>query len=186
MANSFLQYWAKDRCDRLPPHDDAINLTLMFGGPHQSHPGYKRFGVREGDMIHIVRVLKGDLWVIGYMLVSRVLPIEEYINENNHLFAGFESSYSAEVTFGNWAKTEPVIYYLAPTCTNEAAYGRGKIGFVIPVPAEITQSITFKNGRGIKHIVDGKIKNTVSLTGATYRLSDESAPKFADLLERQR
>ena len=187
---SYTLLWSKARCEQVKAQASAGEpLSILFGGPHQSEPGFRKFGVTAGDFIYPVTVSAGVLYILGRMKVSRLLSIDEYIGENAETFAGHKSSFGGGATFGNWRIAHPELSYLAPTCTEEAAVGEGTpLGMRVPVPADILVGLRYRSQKGertIKYIVDGFLKSVVSLQGGTYRLSDASAQKFEELLKQE-
>jgi hypothetical protein len=189
LADSYTQLWSKDRFSLLQKHGKVgTRLTVLFGGPHLSEPGFRRFGVREGDSLYPMRVSAGILYILGRMKVRRLLSIDAYIAENRDTFGGYEADLGGEVTFANWQRAHPEELYLAPTCTDEVALGEEgtPVGLDIPVPREVLEGLRFcsqKGERGIKHVVDGCLSSVISLQGGTYRLSDGSARAFDALLK---
>ena len=108
MANSFTLLWSQERCERMEKAGQASKpLTVLFGGPHQSEPRFRRFGVQPGDYLYPLRVAGGVLYVLGRMRVRQLLSVEEYVANNAEIFAGFESDWGAEGTFGNWLTKHP-------------------------------------------------------------------------------
>ncbi len=50
MADSFTTLWTADRCKLVKRyHLEGTPLSLLFGGPHTSEPGFRRAGVKAGD-----------------------------------------------------------------------------------------------------------------------------------------
>ena len=188
MSNSYTSFWSKDRCNQMKKRvQDGEALTVLFGGEHQSEPAFQRFGVKEGDYLYPVTVSGGVLYLLGRMRVRRLLSVEEYVAENAEVFSGYESSYGAALTFHNWQQAHPEFRHLAPSCTSEAALGEGgtPLGLMIPVPAGVLQGLRFcsqRGERGVKHIVEGRLKSIVSFQGGTYRLSEASARQFEAVL----
>jgi hypothetical protein len=125
MNNSFTTFWSQDRCQEIKKHhllDADTPLTILFGGPHTSLPGFRRAGVRDGDYIYPIRVQNGILYVLGRMRVKRILALEEYIQQNPRLFEGCTGP-SPAITLTNYLVHHPEMYYLAPTCVEEVVLG---------------------------------------------------------------
>ena len=188
MSDAYTSFWSKERCRLMREHaQDGRTLTVLFGGEHQSEPGFRRFGVKNGDDIYPITVSAGVLYLLGRMRVRRLLSIEEYIAENPETFAGYESAYAEALTFYNWQKAHPEYGYLAPTCTSEAALGEEgtPLGLMVPVPSDVLEGLRFcsqRGERGVKHVIDGRLKSIVSIQGGTYRLSEASARQFEAVL----
>ena len=122
------------------------------------------------------------------MRVSRILSIDEYIAENADTFAGYQSAFGGEATFGSWRQAHPEYGFLAPTCTNEVALGEDgtPFGLKIAVPADVLEGLRFCSQRGersVKHLINGCLKSVVSFQGGTYRLSEASARQFEAVLK---
>ena len=188
MSDSYTSYWSKGRCEQMRARAPVEErLTLLFGGPHQSQPVFRRFGVKVGDYIYPVTVSGGILFILGRMRVRRLLSIDEFIAENPQTFAGFESNFGAEATFDRWRQAHPEFGYLAPTCTSEVALGEEgtPLGLKVAVPADVLEGLRFcsqRGERGVKHVVDGRLKSILSFDGGTYRLSEASACQFEAVL----
>jgi hypothetical protein len=188
MTDSFTTLWTNDRCQLLRQHkQEGRILSILFGGPHTSQPGFRRATVKEGDYIYPVRVKQGVLYIIARMRVRQILSLEDYIQLYPDVFTGCELSQWPSVTFENYLKLHPEMRYLAPTCTDEVILGSegAPIRLDRTVPPEVVEALRFRSQRrerGIKHIVDGRIKNVISLQGI-YRLSEKSAEEFDRLLQ---
>ncbi len=187
MPDSFTTLWSADRCKLIPQHHmEGTSLTVLFGGPHTSEPGFRRAGVKAGDYIYPLRVKQGIAYVIARMRVKEILPLEAYIERNPDLFAGVERSPWPSVTFDNYARLHPAVRVLAPTCTEEAVLGDEStpIRLDVAVPPEMLGRLRFRSQRGergLKHIQDGRLKSAITLQGI-YRLSEASAEEIAGLL----
>jgi hypothetical protein len=93
MSSAFTILWTQDRCQAVRKHgQEGKRLEVLFGGPHTSEPSFRRYGVKEGDYIYPVRLLKGTLYVIGRMRVKHLLSLAEYVERYSHLFEGCEPS----------------------------------------------------------------------------------------------
>ena len=189
MPDGFTLLWSKERWKQVQTQAPAGEyLNLLFGGPHQSGPGFRKYGVRPGDSIYPVTVSAGVLYLLGRMKVERLLSIDEYVAENAETFASYHSDWGAGLTFHNWQKANPNDSYLAPMCTDEAALGSEgtPLGIKVAVPADILTGLRFRSRqseRPIKYVVDGRLKSAISLQGATYRLTEESAQQLEAVLQ---
>lgn len=189
MPDSYTVLWSQDRCRHLKRHDQVgARLEILFGGPHTSEPRFSRFGVQSGDYIYPVHVSDCVLFILGRMRVKRLLTLEEYIAENPEKFAGCEDAKWPGLTLSNWLNLHPEKRYLAWTCTDEVAIGEEgtPIRFDVAVPSELLERLRFRSRRaerGLKNIVDGRLKSAISLQGI-YRLGEESAREIESLLIR--
>jgi len=169
VADSFTVLWTSDHCNAIRrgvPRD--ARLDVLFGGPHQSAPSFVRYGVREGDLVYPVRVLKGELFLVSRMRVARIITVREYLLE--HLGVDYPnephripSRYVDEAVIG--AEGEP-------------------IRFDRRFPGERLEHLRFvskKSERGLKYIENGLLKRAISLQGGVYRLAPQSADEFAAL-----
>lgn len=188
MANSYTVLWSKERCQQIVKFSQVGRpLTVLFGGPHQSEPRFRRFGVRTGDFLYPVSVSGGVLFLLGRMKVRQLLTIDEYVAAHAATFAGFESPWGAEATFANWLQDHPEQRFLAPTCTEEVALGdQGTpLRLDVAVPADVLERLRFcstSGERGLKHITGGRLKSVVSLQGGAYRLNEASAKEIEAML----
>ena len=181
---SYLIFWSSDRCESFRKHGQTGQpLTVLFGGPHQSMPRFRSFGVTEGDYLYLVRVTQGVLRIIGRMRVNQLIPIERYAAGNPE--SGSDGS-AAEISFHQWRQMHPEKRYLAWTCTSEAALGEGTaIGLDIAVPGDVLEALRFRSPTGerpLKYVEDGKLKRSISLEGRVSRLTDDSAQMFEELM----
>jgi len=187
MTSSFTTLWTNDRCKALKQFNlEGTTINTLFGGPHTSEPSFRRAGVRAGDTIYPVRVLKGVLYIITRMRVKEILAIEEYIQRFPDVFTGCEISPWHSVTFENYLQLNPEKRFLAPTCTEEVVIGDNStpLALDINVPPDLLQRLTFrsqKRERGLKHISDGRLKSVITLQGI-YRMNDQSAFEIGELL----
>ncbi len=183
---SYITLWNQERCKLMRKQKrPGQPLNMLFGGPHLSEPSFRRFGVKTGDVIYPIAVADGLLFILGQMRVTRLISLEEYIEENPTIFAGHHSQNGVESTFGNWQSAHPEFRYLAPTCTNEVALGEGYLlEQAMPVPVEELENLRFcsKRGvRGLNNIEGGRLKSTLSISGAHFRLNEDSALRFDSL-----
>ncbi|GAP12721.1 hypothetical protein LARV_00457 [Longilinea arvoryzae] len=187
MSDSFTTLWTKDRCALLRQFNlVGTTFDTLFGGPHTSEPGFRRAGVKTGDYIYPVWVNKGILYILTRMQVKTILPLAEYIQSFPGVFAGCERSAWDSFTFENYLKLHPEKRIFAPSCTDEVILGEDSlpIRLDVAVPAAMLEQIRFrsqKRERGLRHIVDGRLKSVIGLHGI-YRLSPPSAGRFAELL----
>ena len=188
MADTYLLLWSQERVKQMKAQaQDGEVLTVLFGGPHQSEPGFRRFGVKEGDYLCPVMVSGGVLYLLGRMRVQRLLSIEEYVAQNPETFADYASSWGASWTLKLWQDEHPQYRYLAPTCTSEAALGveGTPLGTMVAVPPDVLEAVRFrfkKGERGIRNVVDGRLKSHADLDGRASRLSEASALQFQAVL----
>jgi hypothetical protein len=190
MSESFTQLWTNDRCKALQRHiPPESTVEVLFGGDHQSAPGFTRFGVSPGDFIYPVRVFQGQLFLLGRMTVGRVIPLAEYLTEHLHVSPELASRPSWEVE-KQLAKEMPEQLHRVPfACVDEAALAEEAtpLRFDIAFPGELLESIRFiskKSERPLKYVENGLLKRAVSLQGGLYRLSQPSAEQFARIIER--
>ena len=187
MSSAFTTLWTKDRCKILSSnHLEGTPISVLFGGPHTSEPGFRRAGVIPGDFIYPVRVDKGILYLIARVRVKEIISIEDYIKVFPEEFIGCEKSPWPSLVFDSYIKLHPEKRFLAPTCTEEAVLVEEStpMRLDVAVPAEMLERLRFrsqKRERGLKHIKDGLLKSVISLQGI-YRLSAASARDFEKLL----
>ena len=188
MSESYTVLWSQDRCRLVKQSGQSgARLTVLFGGPHQSHPRFSRFGVRPGDHIYPVHVADGVLYLLGRMRVKQLLSVEEYVAANPRVFAGCEDPEDAGGTLDNWLQAHPEKRYLLWSCTDEVAVGQEgtPIRFDVALPGEELEGLRFRSKRGergLKYVEGGRLKKVFGLDGGVYRLSPESASLFERLV----
>lgn len=188
MEDAYTTLWSNDRIQQIKKyHQEGARLEMLFGGPHSSEPMLSRYGVKKGDYVYPLRVIKGVLYVIARMKVKCIISLEEYIEQYPHIFAQCEKSQWPMMTFEKYLTLHPEKRYLAPTCTTEVAIGEEgtPIRLDVMVPRELLENMRFrslKKERELKHIKDGKLNSVVSLQGGYYRLTEQSAQEVEALL----
>ena len=189
MSESYTLLWSKIRCEQFVMSGHVGQpLTMLFGGPHQSEPRFRRFGVREGDYLYPIQVSKGVLHVLGRVRVTRLVSLPEYISQSPKVFSGCDLNRRPEDIFLDWLMLHPEMHCLAPTCTDEVALVQEEAGirFDATVPPDLLERLRFcsqKGERGLKGIVNGQLKSVISLQGV-YRLCEESACEIEKLLKQ--
>lgn len=183
MPDSYTTLWNRDRVEAARRHAPAdFRFEVLFGGPHQSLPSFRRAGVRPGDWIYPVQVRDFMLHVLGRMRVARVLTLAEFAAEFPDRAAGV-----GRVGFDERVGAlRPELVYLAPTCTEDVVLGEEgtPLWFDLTVPGEAVAQLKYRSRRGeraVKHVVDGRVKSHVSFDGV-YRLAPESADVLADVV----
>ncbi|MEU1477010.1 hypothetical protein [Streptomyces sp. NPDC005760] len=170
MADTYTTLWTNDLCKALGTSGfEGEPLTVLFGGPHTSMPGFARAGVRPGDRILPIRVLRKQMWVLGAMEVERLVDYDG---------AG-ELNAEERARLSRWGLLEV-------SCASEVLLGGpgAPLGFGRPVPPDLLARLTYRSRRGerqIKHVVDGELRSAVSLQGV-YRLAPDSARELEGLL----
>jgi len=187
--DAYTVLWDQSRCREIKKHgQEGAKLEVLFGGPHSSLPGFRRFGVKAGDLIYPLHVLKGSVYILGRMKVKRLLPLETYIEEYPEVFAGCERAAWPYGTLLNWIGLHPEKHYLAPTCTEEVAIGEEGTGirFDLLIPPDLLARMRYRSSRGergIKYVIDGRLVKAISLQGGVYRLSEATAGEFENLFQ---
>ncbi len=175
MEESYTAYWANDLCRELERNGTAgTPLAILFGGPHQSEPSFRRAGVKEGDYIYPVRVLDGALYLLVRMRVKQLIVCT----------SGAEGGAALD----HYLELYPRWRCLARTCTDEVIVGDEGLAlrFDLAVPPELLERLTFRSRRGerrLKHIENGRLVHALGVQGI-YRLSPRSAAELAALLPR--
>ena len=82
-------------------------LTVLYGGPHNSGPSFRRATVQPGDLLYPIGVCDHVLYVFGRMRVHEIIPVGE---AGQPPVAAYFSRYAG------WR-------FLAPACTNEVVVG---------------------------------------------------------------
>lgn len=171
MADTYTTLWTNDLCKALGAGGfEGEPLTVLFGGPHTSMPSFTRAGVRPGDRILPIRVLRKQVWVLGALEVERTVEYDAVREELN----GEE-----QARLNRWGLLET-------SCASEVLLGApgAPLAFDRPVPPDLLGRLTYRSRRGerqIKHVVDGELRSAVSLQGV-YRLAPDSARELAELV----
>jgi hypothetical protein len=193
MAGTFIVLWTQDQCRRLKQvGDEGKPLTALFGGHHQSAPGFSRFGAQPGDAICPVLVRDRVMHVIARLRIERMLSIADYIKEFIPLSAS-ELALPAWELQDELYRTRPELGHRLPLgCVDEAAVGTcdAVIQFDRALtPEQLTglRMVTRKGEvRELKYVEDGQLMSVVTLQGRVYRLAAESEAMFDSVLAPSR
>ncbi|TDU05547.1 hypothetical protein EDD99_4066 [Streptomyces sp. 846.5] len=170
VANSYTVLWTNDLCRELIRGSyTGQRPSMLFGGPHQSRPSFRRAGVVPGDRVFAVRVHRTALYLVCAMQVQRIVDYAD---------AGAELADEDYPRLTHWRP-------LKSGCISEVVLGTPgtPIPFDAPVAGEPLERLTFTSRRGerqLKYVEDGRLLRSVSLEGI-YRL----APDSADILTSQ-
>lgn len=169
MANSYTVLWTNDLCRELIRGGfTGQRPTVLFGGPHQSRPSFRRAGVVPGDQVFAVRARKAQLYTVCAMEVRQIVDYDQ---------AGVELTDEDYPGLTHWR-------VLKSGCISEVVLGSPgtPIRFDAPLPGDLLEQLTFTSRRGerkLKYVEDGRLLRALSLQGI-YRL----APGSAEILER--
>ncbi|MFF7972657.1 hypothetical protein [Streptomyces sp. NPDC007905] len=172
MPDVYTALWTNDLCKALVSRGRTGDpLGVLFAGPHQSMPSYRRAGVQPGDRVLPVRVFRKRLWVLGSLHVTGVLEYDGTVEER----LGAEE----RARLAHWALLEV-------SCASELVVGRpgAPLAFDRPVPADLLGRLTYRSRRGerqVKYVEDGELRSAVSLQGV-YRLAPESGRELEELV----
>ena len=181
MAGIFVVLWKQDWCHRLKQvGEEGKPLVALFGGHHQSAPGFSRHGVQPGDAICPVFVRDGAMHIVGRLRVERMMPIPDYLQE-------FITLSAAELALPAWEiqdhlfRTRPELGHRLPLgCLDEAVVGtcEAVMKFDRPLsPEQLTRlRLVTRKGeeRELKYVKEGRLLSTVTLQGRVYRLAPAS------------
>ena len=189
MPESFSVLWTKERCQEIrKAGEEGKPLTVLFGGEHQSCPSLARAGIKRGDVVFPLLVREGRLYIVTRTVVNEFISLYSYLVE--HLLID-----SAEVDGVPDYRLKEVLQRFG-IAGHRVPYGCGievllverstPIRFNIVVPPESLKSVTFRPRKGppvaLRHVEDGKLKNSLSLQGNIRRLSEETAAMFSELV----
>ena len=169
---SFSVYWPAEVVDRLPEDGPGPRLRVLYGGPHQSMPSFRRARVEVGDRLYPVTVRQRVLHVLGSLLVREILEVDELDDER-----------------GGWPARFPEWDFLARTCTNEVIVGSEgtPVRRDRPVAPDVVLDWTFLNRRGERPLrrvdPDGRILSADGLQGI-YELHPETADALHGIVGR--
>lgn len=164
---SFTTLWTNDLCRRLTRDGyTGRPLRVLFGGPHQSLPGFRLAGVRPGDHVFPLRVHRTRLHVLGRLEVARIIPYEEAADELAKL--------------PDWSPLEG-------GCVSEVLVGPPgtPLDFGTTVPGELLERLTYRSRRAerrLRFVENGRLMRSVGLQGV-YRLAPGSAAELDRLVE---
>jgi hypothetical protein len=169
MAESFLVLWAQDHV-RAVKQDAGKPLQALFGGSHISAPGYTSHGVVPEDLVYVVAVRDGRMYLLARMQVRTILPIREYREKHRPLLGPDAPHHVAD----------------CDGCLTEALLGEGTpFQFNRAIPVEILERLQFRNrkgeDRGVK-VEDGRFKSATGIQGHVMRLAPDSARDFDDVI----
>ncbi|MEU3405845.1 hypothetical protein ABZ766_18165 [Streptomyces sp. NPDC006670] len=172
MSNSYTTMWTNQLCRHLERSGYAgRRLTMLFGGPHQSLPSFRRAGVQPGDRIYPVRALGARLYVLGAMEVSRIIPYED---------AGAALHDDDYAKLLDWRP-------LKAGCVTEVLTGPpgSPLSFGTTVAPDLLERLTYtsrrRGERTLKYVEEGRLVRSVSLHGI-YRLAPASATALHQLV----
>jgi hypothetical protein len=192
MANAFTVLWTNDYCQWLKRcGDEGKNISVMFGGVHQSVPSLKRVGIVHGDQVFPVRILKGQLYIIARLTAGKFISLEEYSVEHLNLpvqdAVGLYDFQVIQLIQGRW----PDLGHRIPRgCGIDVLIGSSgsAIRFDLIVPPVVLEALSFcsrKTRKKLKHVENGILKRSISLQGNVRRLCPESASDFNQLVDEQ-
>jgi len=168
VANSYTVLWTNDLCRELIREGfTGQRPTVLFGGPHQSRPSFRRAGVGPGDRIFAVRAWQTALYPVCSVEVRRIVDYDR---------AGTELADEDYAGLIHWRP-------LKSGCITEVVLGPpgSPLRFDRPLPGEHLEHLTFTSWRGerkLKYVEEGRLLRALSLQGI-YRLAPESADTLA-------
>jgi hypothetical protein len=143
VEQSYTTLWTQRTCRALRHSgQEGTRLALLFGGPHTSEPSFRRAGVRPGDVVYPVRVLKGTVYVLARLRVQRILSVAEWIAADPDRFVGcvprdplgglFTDAFitsewamgTLPTTLENWCRVYPELRERLPSPTDPVAVER--------------------------------------------------------------
>lgn len=190
LADSYTVLWAADEFNSFVKAGEIGKpLQVIFGGEHQSVPSLSKFKVKAGDHVFPIRVHKRALYVIARLTISKIISLEEYFTDELCVS-------KKDLKLHVWDlqdklnRKHPELGHRVPYgCVFEAGLGAGTPMTIDCVyPPELLHEIRYSSNRGerpIKHVSNGQITHTVSLSGGVYRLSPSSAEVFHALVDRR-
>jgi len=189
MAGTFVVLWKQERCLWLKKvGEEGKPLVALFGGHHQSAPGFSRFGVQPADAICPVFVRDGAMHIVGRLRVDRTMPIPDYLKAFIPLSAS-ELALPAWEIQDHLFRTRPELGHRLPLgCLDEAVVGKCEavMTFDRPLSPEQLTQLRFVTRKGeereLKYVKEGRLLSTVTLQGRVYRLAPESEAMFNQLL----
>jgi hypothetical protein len=156
--------WSADYCRnvRRMHRENPEPLRFLWGG-HNLQTRFSHFGVRKGDTIYPILVLKRRLYLIGRMTVTALVDLEEYLSAHEEDRA-----------------------YVYHDCAREALLGThgSYLHFDLVIKREVLERWRYKSLKGerpIKGLIDGALTCPDTFSG-TYRLSDETSTDLFNLL----
>jgi hypothetical protein len=182
MSRAYTILWSQERCNWLREiGQEGHPLEVVFGGEHTSAPRFTDFGVEPGDCLIPVCLREGALYLVARLRVDRLISIPDYLHGFLGVRRATAQQWGWDLEDKLWARRVADRYRLPTGCVDEAAVGVGDvpIRFDRAVSPTLLARIRFENRRGeqrgLKHIVDGKLKSQMTLQGRVYRLSVQTA-----------
>lgn len=189
MSDAFTVLWTKEHCQEIrKAGEEGKPLTVLFGGNHQSCPSLARAGLRRGDFVFPLMVREGILHIVAGTVVNEFISLDSYLVD--HLLLD-----RAELEGLPEYRLREVLKRLG-IAGHRLPYGCGietllveystPIRFDVVVPPESLESFVFHPRKAtpmaLRHVKDGKLKNSLSLQGNIRRLSDETAGMLLKLV----
>jgi hypothetical protein len=170
VTEAYTVYWPQKRWKRATAA--RTPLTVLFGGPHQSEPSFRRATVQPSDLLYPIGMRDQVLYVFGRMRAQQIIPLDS--DDQQSRLALYLAQY-------------PEWRFLAATCTSEVVIGSAGTAIHLdrPVAGEILKRLTYRPRRGprpIKHVSDdGYLLHVLSVRGI-YRLAESSAADLEAVL----
>ncbi len=181
MADSFTIYWARDRAEALKSLPKTAGMSkVLFGGPHQSQPSFRRAGVKAGDLVYPISISHGRLQILGMVSVNTIVDAADVMPSQFGLHV--QNNNEQWILDSGWPE-EFFYKVLCVTCVDEALLALTHDGpfDALYLSEQATDKLTFQNRRSMrkpKGVEDGKIKMSLPFQGI-YRLSTASADAFS-------
>ncbi|MEU5594883.1 hypothetical protein [Streptomyces sp. NPDC020298] len=173
MPDAFTVLWTHDTCRALRKAGRVGERPrVAFSGVHSSLPSWS--GARAGDEVYALHVNRGEVFVVSRM---RVVDLER------RGCCGAAPATWRDPAFpghGDWSALG------ADGCGAAAVHvDATPVRFDVPIPGDLLERLTWRNRRGqtrgLKYVVDGRLKRAASLQGF-YRLTSESAGDLAEVV----
>lgn len=166
--------WPNDWAKQILKNDKDSILSVIYGGPHSSQPSLNR--VKVGDVIFPVRVESGNLYIMGRMIVEKIINADEYIQSIGIHTNSLWDSYT-------YQHQDTITHKIPRTCADKVAIGiNGTIIKDRLVPSDKLTLIKL----GIKKGEELPLKPKLSLSfqGHIRRLSEDSAMLLNQIIEQ--
>ncbi|MGW0720487.1 hypothetical protein ACWD3K_38105 [Streptomyces sp. NPDC002778] len=173
MPDAFTVLWTHDTCRALRKAGCVGERPpVAFSGVHSSLPAWT--GARAGDEVHALHVNRHEVFVVSRM---RVIDMERRDCCGAAPATWEDPAYPGH---GDWSMLG------AGGCGAVAVHvDATPVRFDVAIPGELLARLTWRNRRGqtrgLKHVVDGRLKSSVSLQGF-YRLTSEAAGEMAEVV----
>lgn len=180
MPKAFLLSWSGDRCSALKRRGELGKpIEVLYGSPHTSAPSLHRYQVGPGDIVYIVAMRSGELFLVTRLVIREIVCVKEYLRRLGvseailalHLFDLEEQLKTLRPELGHRLPFGCVDEAALPSVSTPARLD-------LQIPSAALQRLVFRTMRGIERglaLREGKMAKPSTLNGHFFRLTEASA-----------